>query len=162
MRARTWYSLISHFTSLLPHANYATTFFFFFFWLLVLLQASIRRTHSGRNGHPSVQHEGKTCREAFPPCTITSQPAGVTDDPQCKYSIFRTLCVYVGGWSGRGAHCESGTPCCWSRPPADERERWRLGLITAHWPRLMLLLQPGEQRGRGKSPLPRQRQPPQQ
>lgn len=68
------------------------------FFLLLLLQASIRWTHSRPNG----QHEGKTCREAFPPCTITSQPAGVTDDPQCKYSIFRTLCVCTWGvrWEG--------------------------------------------------------------
>lgn len=53
--------------------------------------------------------------------------------------------------------CESGAPCCWSRPPADERERerWRHGLITASWPRLLLQQREGE---RGKSPSPRQRQ----
>lgn len=74
--------------------------FFLLLFLLLLLQASIRWTHSRPNG----QHEGKTCREAFPPCTITSQPAGVTDDPQCKYSIFRTLCVCTWGGEVGGVH----------------------------------------------------------
>lgn len=54
--------------------------------------------------------------------------------------------------------CESGAPCCWSRPPADERERererWRHSLITACWPRLLLQQRGGE---RGKSPSPCQR-----